>query len=105
MNIITTITASALIGITAFTPPSAAANLIGTPSVLAQSGAVVTDCVAEAAAFTEVADLASLYREDADVFASAIEELRDQLLDCLATFDDSEGRSMYPASNDRLKTI
>lgn len=52
-----------------------------------------------------MADLASLYSEDADVFASAIEELRDQLLDCLATFDDSEGRSMYPAGNDRLKPI
>lgn len=105
MNIITTITASTLIGVTAFTPLSAAANPTGTPTVLAQSGTVGTDCVAEASAFTEVADLASLYREDAEVFASAIEELRDQLLDCLATFDDSEGRSMYPASNDRLKLI
>ncbi|GEM_PF-2534821 len=105
MSIITTITASALIGIAAFTPLSATATPTGASTALARSGAVGTDCVAEASAFTEVADLASLYREDADVFASAIKELRDQLLDCLATFDDSEERGKYPAGSDRLKLI
>lgn len=105
MNIITTITASALIGITALTPLPAAAGSAEISAVLTRPDGIETDCVAEASAFTEVTDLASLYREDADVFTSAIEELRDQLLDCLATFDDSEGRSMYPAGSDRLKLI
>lgn len=42
-------------------------------------------CAVEAAAYTEVFDLAHSYRTKGDVFAAALDALREQLLDCLAT--------------------
>jgi hypothetical protein len=104
MNIITSITASTMVGLAAFASPAAPENTAGDHAIRAQSGEADIACVAEASAFTEVADLAYLYRDNGEVFAGAIEELRDQLLDCLATFDDDEGQSAYPAG-DRLTPI
>lgn len=104
MNIIISITASALFGLAAFPSPSTSFETTQASSLRAQSGEADIACVAEASAFVEVADLAYLYRENGEVFAGAIEELRDQLLDYLATFDDGEGQSAYPAG-DRLKLI
>ncbi|WP_313200417.1 hypothetical protein [Rhizobium sp.] len=104
MNIIISITASALFGFAAFTSPSASPETTQAPSSRIELAEADIACVAEASAFVEVADLAYLYRENGEVFAGAIEELRDQLLDCLATFDDGQGQSAYPAG-DRLKLI
>jgi len=105
MNIIATTMTAALLGIAVLAPSLAAAGPAENPPTLMQSRGTGVDCVAKASAFTEVADLAYLYREDGDVFAGAIDELRDQLLDCLATSDDSEVPSAYPAGSDRLKLI
>ncbi|MFK4769471.1 hypothetical protein [Rhizobium sp. ZW T2_16] len=104
MNIITSITASALVGLSAFSFPSAPSETTQAPSSRIEFAEADIACVAKASAFAEVADLAYLYRENGEVFVGAIEELRDQLLDCLATFDDGEGQSAYPAGN-RLKLI
>lgn len=104
MNIITSVAASTLIGLAAFTSPSAPPEIAQAQSSRMEFAEADIACIAEASAFAEVADLAYLYRENGEVFAGAIEELRGQLLDCLATFDDSDGQSAYPAGN-RLKLI
>ena len=60
------------------------------------------DCVAEATAFTEVADLAYLYRDEDGVFEGALFDLREQLLDCLAT--SSEEPAGQPVTPSRQQT-
>jgi hypothetical protein len=63
------------------------------------------ECMAEATAFTEVADLAYVYKEEGDVFAGALFDLREQLLDCLATSsEDPDARSFTPSS-EGIKSI
>jgi hypothetical protein len=59
----------------------------------------LASCATEASAFAEVADLAYIYREDGDIFAGALFDLRDQLLDCLATSDDDESSGVTVASS------
>lgn len=105
MNTITTAIASALLGITSLSPSLTSAGSAGNFNLQTQPTGTDFACVAEASAYAEVADLAYLYREDGEVFATAIEDLRDQLLDCLATFDHSDERSLSPAAGDRLKLI
>jgi hypothetical protein len=50
-------------------------------------------CVSEATAFTEVADLAYSYRSEGGVFTSALDGLRDQLIDCLVATDQKTSLS------------
>ena len=46
------------------------------------------ECVAEAAAFMEVAGLAHSFRSDGELFAGALYDLREQLFDCLAATEE-----------------
>jgi hypothetical protein len=54
------------------------------------------ECNAEAAAFSEVADLAYSFRDRGDVFADALFELREQLRDCLPAASDDGYESSPP---------
>ena len=59
----------------------------------------ISSCATEASAFAEVADLAHIYREDGSIFAGALFDLREQLLDCLATSDDGVGSDIVVPSS------
>jgi hypothetical protein len=63
------------------------------------------DCVAEATAFTEVADLAYLYRDEDDVFAGALFDLREQLLDCLATSGEEPAGQTFMPGRQKMTAI
>lgn len=63
------------------------------------------DCVAEASAFTEVADLAYVFKEDGDVFTGALFDLREQLLDCLATSSEERDDQSSTPSSQTMRAI
>jgi hypothetical protein len=63
------------------------------------------DCIAEASAFTEVADLAYVFKEDGGVFAGALFDLREQLLDCLATSSEERDDQSFTPSRQDMRSI
>lgn len=71
------------------------------PQNIREDDTLGLDCVAEATAFIEVADLAYVFKEDGGVFAGALFDLREQLLDCLATSsEERDGQSFTPSRQD-----
>ncbi|SFA77860.1 hypothetical protein SAMN03159496_00300 [Rhizobium sp. NFR07] len=63
------------------------------------------ECIAEATAFTEVADLAYVFKEDGDVFTGALFDLREQLLDCLATSSEEQDDQSFTPSRQDMRSI
>lgn len=53
-------------------------------------------CVTEAAAYSEVGDLALIYGDEADVFAGALHDLREQLIGCLEAVAGGQSESSTP---------
>lgn len=68
----------------------AASPTVSGKAPIADHAVIAVECEAEAAAFTEVADLAYAFANAGDVFASALFELREQLMDCLVVADDDD---------------
>ncbi|TWF58966.1 hypothetical protein [Neorhizobium alkalisoli] len=75
----------------------------GAPRIVAEVAPAV--CSVEAAAYLEVSDLAHMYRDSGDVFADALYDLREQLLDCLATSGDMPEDGMSMPSRDDGRSI
>ncbi|AYD02992.1 hypothetical protein [Neorhizobium sp. NCHU2750] len=55
-------------------------------------------CAVEAAAYSEVADLALTYRDGDDLFGDALYDLREQLLDCLASLEKPSEDDTLPSA-------
>lgn len=100
-------TLRAALALLAFTTVSinGAAGPTGASAETAAVAATSDLCTAEAAAYTDVADLAQSYREASDVFADALNELRAQLLDCLATSADLYSDGSAPTEDIRQRSI
>jgi hypothetical protein len=79
-------------------------RLVATPAIPPED-TLGLDCVAEATAFTEVADLAYVFKEDGDVFAGALFDLREQLLDCLATSSEERDDQSFTPSRQDMRSI
>lgn len=77
----------------------------GAPRIVAESNITPAVCSVEAAAYLEVSDLAHMYRDSGDVFADALYDLREQLLDCLATSGDMPEDGMSMPSRDNGRSI
>ncbi|MBO9126658.1 MULTISPECIES: hypothetical protein [unclassified Rhizobium] len=69
----------------------------------AEDGDVDYQCVSEAAAFIEVADLAYSFRSESGVFTNALDGLRDQLIDCLVATDRKTSLSQQSDGDDEFK--
>ncbi|MDM9624968.1 hypothetical protein QTL95_03595 [Rhizobium sp. S152] len=64
-----------------------AALTVTSSAASADDGDIDYQCVPEATAFAEVADLAYSFRSESGVFTNALDGLRDQLIDCLVATD------------------
>ncbi|WJH38133.1 hypothetical protein N7E02_01760 (plasmid) [Aliirhizobium terrae] len=75
------------------------------PQNIPEDDTLGLDCVAEATAFTEVADLAYVFKEDGGVLAGALFDLREQLLDCLATSSEERDGQSFTPSRQEMRSI
>lgn len=90
-----TIAAFGIFSLAAFTANAASPTVNNIELLTDRSGAIV-ECEAEAVAFTEVADLANAFGSAGVVFAGALFELREQLVDCLVVWhEDEQDRSPH----------
>lgn len=72
----------------------------GAPMGAMHKTSAISSCTAEATAYAEVADIAHAYDDSEDLFAGALYELREQLLDCLAATGEDEGQGLFMPSLD-----
>jgi hypothetical protein len=85
----------------ASSPAASAEALRGASQMTSGGVSVSTRCAAEAAAYSDVAGIANSYK-DSGIFADALYDLREQLLDCLATSDEEpDDGSLLPSGDSR----
>ncbi len=84
-----TIATLGILSLDAFTA-NAASPTVNDIQLLTERSATIVECEAEAIAFTEVADLAIAFGSAGELFAGALFELREQLVDCLVVADENE---------------